>query len=79
MGPEAITIDINQVNIVEHSAQVAVMSNNYRGAECVKAWLGEDTRDSERVFGLLKEMTRAAEQGGYFSKSSDSKEKEDGL
>lgn len=47
---------INQDNIDERNAQVAIMPNIYRGAMRVIAWIGERSDDSDRALSFLKEM-----------------------
>lgn len=47
---------INQDNINERSAQVAIMPDIYRGAVRVIAWIGEKSYDSDRALLFLKEM-----------------------
>lgn len=51
-------ICINQGNIRERNAQVAVMRDIYKGADCVIAWLGDDSHDSRRALKFLEEMAR---------------------
>ncbi|KAF2100718.1 HET-domain-containing protein [Rhizodiscina lignyota] len=49
-------ICINQANTQERNAQVTIMTDVYRAAERVIAWLGEETADSKKAFTFLKEM-----------------------
>lgn len=52
-------ICINQADMAERSAQVALMRDIYRGAERVIAWIGEESEDSGRAMAFLREMAMA--------------------
>lgn len=49
---------INQADVAERNAQVAMMQDIYRGAKMVVAWLGPASATSDRAFSFLKEMAR---------------------
>lgn len=49
-------ICINQADLAERNAQVVLMSDIYRRADRVIAWLGEETPDSKRAITYIEEM-----------------------
>ncbi|KAE8414359.1 heterokaryon incompatibility protein-domain-containing protein, partial [Aspergillus pseudocaelatus] len=59
--PRILWIDavcINQADVAERNAQVAMMQYIYRGAKTVVAWMGPASATSDRAFSFLKEMAR---------------------
>ncbi|KAJ9658239.1 hypothetical protein H2198_003812 [Neophaeococcomyces mojaviensis] len=57
-GPIRVWVDylcINQKDLDERAAQVAMMDRIYSTADSVYAWLGPSTADSEKVFDFLEQ------------------------
>ena len=53
------------------------MRDIYRAANCVIAWLGEETSDSKRALDFLREMAPYTDRMSWLSESSDSESTED--
>ncbi len=60
-------ICIDQGNVAEKNAQVAVMKDIYRDAECVFVWLGPANEWSEQFVERMKAVFEVAEKEGIFA------------